>query len=147
LLPDLNDLIDYIVRQYPSASKVVEVGVGWLPYVALELKKKLQDTRIIVVDINDSIIDGYRNLYNNIECLQDDVFKPKRRIYQAASLIYSIRPPSELHEKIAELGVNVNADVLIRTLGRESLSTGKKSRKFSLVNNRKASFYIASFQK
>jgi len=146
LLPDLNDLVEYIARQYSSASKIVEIGVGWLPDVALELKKKLQDTEIIVVDINNSIIDGYRNLYNNIECLKDDVFEPKRRIYQAASLIYAIRPSPELHDKITELGMNVKADVLIRTLGRESLSTGKKSRKFRLVNNGKASFYLASFK-
>jgi len=147
LLPDLDDLVEYIASQYILASKIVEIGVGWLPNYAIELKKKLQDTKIIVVDVNDSIIEGYRDLYNNIECLQDDVFEPKRRIYHAASLIYSIRPPPELHDKIAELGMKVEADVLIRTLGRESLSTRNKLNKFNLVNNGKASFYLASFQK
>ena len=147
MLPDLDDLVEYIARQYPLASKIVEIGVGWLPDYALELKKKLQDTNIIVVDVNDSMIENYRDLFNNIECLQDDVFEPKRRIYHAASLIYSIRPPPELHNKIAELGMNVKADVLIRTLGRESLSTRNKLNKFNLVNNGKASFYLASFQK
>ncbi len=145
MLPDLADLVEYIAIQYPSASKIVEIGVGWLPDFALELKKKMQDTNIIVVDVNDSIIEKYRDLYNNIECLQDDVFEPKRRIYHAASLIYSIRPPPELHNRIAELGMSVKADVLIRTLGRESLSTGNKLNEFNLVNNGKASFYLASF--
>jgi len=147
LLPDLTDLVDYIVSHYSSASKIVEVGIGRLPNIALELKKRLKQTEIIVVDVNDSIINGYRDNFNNIECLQDDVFDPKGRIYKSASLIYSIRPPPELHEQIAGLGMNVKADVLIRPFGRESLSTGKKTRKFSLINNRKASFYIAFFQK
>ena len=146
MLPDLDDLVEYIARQYPSAPKIVEIGVGWLPDYAIELKKKLQDTEIIVVDVNNSIIESLRDLYKNIDCLQDDVFEPKRRIYHAASLIYSIRPPPELHDKIAELGMNVKADVLIRTLGRESLSTGNKLNKFNLVNNGKALFYLASFQ-
>ncbi len=147
MLPDLADLVDYIVRQYPSASKIVEVGVGRFPNVALELKKRLQHTKIIVVDVNDSIINNYRDNFNNIEFLKDDVFEPKGRIYQSASLIYSIRPPPELHEKITEIGMNVKADVLIRTFDRESLSTGINTRKFSLINNGKASFYIAFFQK
>ena len=147
LLPDLTDLVDYIVRHYSSATKIVEVGVGWFPNVALELKKRLKNTKIIVVDINHSIINTYRDDFKNIECFQDDLFEPKGRIYKSASLIYSIRPPPELHEIITELGINVKADVLIRPLDRECLSAGTKTRKFSLINNGKTSFYVTFFQK
>jgi len=81
LIPDFEDIAEYIIDHYKN--KVVEVGVGSLPHVALLLKDKMD---VIVTDVNEQNIAGV------IFALMH-IFNPDMGIYRNACLIYSIRPP------------------------------------------------------
>ena len=48
MIPDYKDIAEYIINNYKN--KVVEVGVGSLPQVALLLKDKLD---VVVTDVNE----------------------------------------------------------------------------------------------
>jgi len=83
------DLAEYILRSYRG--KIVEVGIGKHPEVALLLKNHLDVT---VTDVMGPRIHGIR-------FVRDDIFNPDIRIYKGASLIYSIRAPIDIQCAIA----------------------------------------------
>jgi len=139
-LPDTEDIVDFITSNYSNAKKIVEIGVGNLPSVAIPVKKKLASTTIIVVDIDRAKIREIEQEHPELLATIDDIFHPEYAIYRGASLIYAIRPPPELIPAISNLSTTVNADVLIRPLSSEE--TGFNfSPKWKLVRHNKATLY------
>ncbi len=130
MIPDCGDIAEYILNNYRN--KVVEVGVGSLPHVALLLKDKLD---VVVTDVNEQN-------YAGIKFFRDNIFAPDIEVYRNASLIYSIRPPVDFQEAMAEVAKEAGADLLIRPFGNEKAELGRYFKECKLVNYRKARFYL-----
>lgn len=133
MISDDGDLAEYILNNYRN--KVVEIGVGNLPQVALLLKDKLD---VAVTDINEQN-------HNGVRFYKDDIFNPDFGIYENASLIYSIRPPIDIQDAIAKTAGKVGADLIIRPFGNEKADLRKYYKDYKLVNYKKARFYLYSF--
>lgn len=130
MIPDYEDIAEYIINHYRN--KVIEVGVGSLPHVALLLKDKLD---VVVTDVNEQKYAGVRF------CI-DDIFNPDKGIYRNASLIYSIRPPIDIQDAIAKIAKEVGSDLIIRPFGNEKADLKKYFKEHSLINYKKARFYL-----
>jgi len=139
-LPDTEDIVDFITSNYSNAKKIVEIGVGNLPSVAIPLKKKLPSTTVIVVDIDRNRIREIEQEHPELVALKDDVFRPEYVIYRGASLIYSIRPPPEMIPAISDLSTAAITDVLIRPLSNEEAGFNF-SPKWKYVRHNKATLY------
>ena len=133
MILDYEDIADYIIKNYRN--KVVEVGVGSMPQVALALKDRLD---VVVTDINEQKNEGIR-------FCRDDIFHPDMGIFNNATLIYSIRPPIDIQEAIAEIAKEVGSDMLIRPFGSEKADLDWLCKSCSLMNYKKARFYIYRF--
>jgi len=130
MIPEYKDIAEFIHMNYKN--KVVEIGVGNLPEVALSLKDELE---VIVTDIME-------HKYAGIRFCMDDIFTPDPTIYENASLIYSIRPPVDLQDAIAAIAKNVGADLLIRPFGTEKADLRRYFKQYDLINYKKARFYL-----
>ncbi|MFB6284602.1 MAG: UPF0146 family protein [Halobacteria archaeon] len=97
---------DYVLSNYDG--RVVEVGVGKNHGTAEELRKTPN------IDVTTVDVDGSAD-----PDVVDDILKPEIEIYRGASLVYSIRPPPELHSALHEVADAVDADLLIVPLGNE----------------------------
>lgn len=106
----------YIAENYPSATKIVEVGVGHVPEAAVELRQLLPQCTLIVTDIKRPA-----ELPKSLTFACDDITKPNLRVYRDAALIYAIRPPPELQPYILEVARKVGADLLVKPLVAESM--------------------------
>ena len=124
------DLADYITSSYKG--KVIEVGIGKHPEVALLLKDHLE---IIVTDTSDLCMESIR-------FIRDDIFDPDIHIYRGASLIYSIRPPVEIQHAIASVAKRVGADLIIRPFASEKADLDKYFSESKLINYGSAVFYL-----
>ena len=122
------DLASYIINQTSPSDKVVEVGVGKFSEVAKNLKKHSK-MNIILTDIKPS----------HEKVIQDDITQPNVRIYEGASIIYSVRPPMELHQSLLDLAHEMGATLIIKPLAGDDINTQQKMR---LVNYKKAVFYV-----
>ncbi len=125
-----NSFSEYIERNYGSASKIVEVGVGTFPVVAKSLKEHLK-LNIIMTDIIPSH-----------DIIQDDICHPNLKIYNGAELIYSIRPPEELHTCLVKVARDTGSDLIIKPLSTDSINSENN---FKLINYKKAVFYKIKF--
>lgn len=121
------DFSEYIITNYKDASKIVEVGMGNFPRVALTLQEHL-NMDIIMTDIKP---------YHPMVTV-DDINDPNLEIYRGASLIYSIRPPEELQNSIKIVADTVGADIILKPFLTESFLSDKK---FKLINYKTAVFY------
>jgi hypothetical protein len=121
------DLSDYIITNYKNASRIVEVGVGGFPLVALTLQEHL-NMDIIMTDIKP---------YHD-QVVVDDITNPDLNLYRGASLIYSIRPPEELQQHIKKVAESVGSDLIFKPVSTEFI---KPDKDMKLVNYRKAIFY------
>ncbi len=130
MIQDYKDLAEYILENYRK--KVVEVGVGSLPQVALLLKDVMD---VVVTDVSEQEHEGVR-------FCRDDIFFPDMSIYKGASLIYSIRPPIDIQEAIARVAKEVGADLIIRPFGNEKADLGCVYNNCKLLNYKKARFYL-----
>lgn len=130
MIQDYKDLAEYILKNYRN--KVVEVGVGSLPQVALSLKDVMD---VVVTDVSEQEHAGVR-------FCRDDIFSPDMSIYKGASLIYSIRPPIDMQEAIARVAKEVGADLIIRPFGNEKADLGNVYNNCKLLNYKKARFYL-----
>lgn len=120
------------MTKYLYADKIVEVGVGSFLEVALTLKKHLKGN-IIMTDIKP-----LQDNTSEIEILQDDICHPNLKIYKGASLIYSIRPPEELHPPLIKVSKKLGSDLIIKPFSEDSINI---SRNIKLINYKKAVFY------
>jgi uncharacterized UPF0146 family protein len=130
MIQDSEDIAEYIVNNYKN--KVVEIGVGKRPEVALALQEKLD---VVITDVTEQ-------KYTGLKFCRDDIFNPDLKIYARANLIYSIRPPIEMQEAMAKIGKEVGADLLIRPFGNEKADLSCYYRSCELVNYKKARFYL-----
>ena len=71
----------------------------------------------------------------------DDIRQPNLKIYKDSELIYSIRPPEELHPYLEQLSEKLGADLIIKPLSTDSIRTRGKMK---LINYKKAVFYKKS---
>ncbi|AXV37193.1 MAG: hypothetical protein CIT01_02725 [Methanobacterium sp. BRmetb2] len=135
------DFSCYIINNYSDANKIVEVGVGNFIKVAQNLQKYLNKD-IIMTDI--------KPCHHTIT--EDDVTRPDLKIYEGSTLIYSIRPPTELHQHLANLALKTGSDLIIKPLSTEFININKinlkksKNNEFKLINYKKASFYMMCFK-
>jgi len=112
------EIAEYISKKYPSAKKIVEVGIGRSPYTALLLQKLLPETELKVVDVDREVVEELRKI--GLKAFVDDLTSPSLEIYEGADLIYSIRPPFELIPNIASLGARIGSDILIAPLSEDA---------------------------
>jgi uncharacterized protein len=131
LLRGADDLAQFIAENY--SGRVVEVGVGHFPEVALSLQARGLD--VLLTDKEERFLGGLR-----VE--KDDIFSPRLELYRGASLLYSIRPPLELQLAMGLLAAKVGADVLVRPLMDEVAQLKGFARR--LVNRGEARFYLFS---
>ena len=122
-----NDFSSYIIGHYAQAHKIVEVGIGRFPRVALDLKEHL-NLNIVMTDIKPS----------DKRIIQDDICHPHLKIYNGAELIYSIRPPEELHPCLVKVAEHVGSDLIIKILATDTINS---TRNFKLINYGRAVFY------
>lgn len=102
-----SEIADFILRNY--SGKAVEIGTGFVPDVALILSRHL---KVIATDKETRTLEG-------VLIEDDDIFSPRKEIYEGASILYSIRPPFEVQIAIGRLAAEIGADVLIRPLDDE----------------------------
>lgn len=121
---------DYIGRNYGHAHNIVEVGVGTFSEVAQDLQNL--NFNIIMTDIIPSP-----------DIIQDDICHPDLKIYKGAELIYSIRPPEELHPYLVRVAGEVGADLIIKPLSTDSINSEEK---FKLINYEKAVFHELKYR-
>ena len=126
-----DDLAQFIAENYQG--RVVEVGVGYFPEVALGLQARGLD--VVLTDKEERVLGGLR-----VE--KDDIFSPRLELYRGASLLYSIRPPLELQLAMGLLAAKIGADVLVRPLMDEVAQLPGFARR--LVNSGEARFYLFS---
>ncbi|MFX0068669.1 MAG: UPF0146 family protein [Promethearchaeota archaeon] len=140
-LADATAIAQYIIQNYSYSSKIIEVCAGNYLQIALEIKKKLSKTRVVVTDITPDFIDSVKENAPSLIAIVDDITKPNKRLYRGASLIYAIRPPVELQPLIARLAEEVGADLIFRTLSDEYPPLIKSKQKL-IVNTGKALLHI-----
>lgn len=128
MLRGASEIASFIRENY--SGKVVEVGAGFMPEVALSLKKQM------TVVATDRVVNEICGLFLE----KDDIFSPSKKIYQGASLLYSIRPPLEVQFAMGCLAKELRSDILIRPLEDEIAELPGFSKR--LVNMGQARFYI-----
>jgi uncharacterized UPF0146 family protein len=106
-----DELVDYVRENYPRASKIVELGVGSRIDVAERIKKALPLTEVLVTDKDEAWVQRHKT--GQVRAVADDVLFPQKRIYEDASLVYSIQPPIEIVASMVELARRVGADLLV----------------------------------
>jgi len=131
-LHEFKAIAKYIAENYPSATKIVEVGVGKVPDVAIELQGLLPACEVIVTDVVEP-----PELSERVKFVHDDITEPNLSVYEGATLIYAVRPPPELQPYLLEAAREVGADLLIKPLAGESMSL----RGGNLINYRGVAFY------
>lgn len=120
-------LSEYISEKYRG--KVVEVGIGNFSAVAELLAAN--NFYVVATDI-------VKRQVENIEFHVDDIRNPELKIYEGASLVYSIRPPPEIVGDIVKVAKMVGADCIIKPLYGDYFD-GK------LVNFKGLPFYLFPF--
>ncbi|MDY6765019.1 MAG: UPF0146 family protein [Halobacteria archaeon] len=103
---------EFIKETYPESSKIVEVGVGRNTTVA----------RLLNPCFNLVVTDVELRDFEDLNFVRDDITNPSLSVYEGASLIYSVRPPYELHDDLLKVARKVGADLLIVPLGNEESS-------------------------
>jgi uncharacterized UPF0146 family protein len=135
---DLGEYIsNYISKLYAEKSnskknskkKVIEIGIGKF-FTVSDYLEKINFIDLLKIDINPS--------KDDIE--YDDIISPKLELYENTKIIYSIRPPSELHPYLEKIANDIGAILIIVPLFNEDINTYNKMK---LVNYKKAVFYIS----
>lgn len=125
-----DDFADYILSEIGDAHvKIAEIAIGKFDKIAEKLSGK-DNITVIKTDINPK----------DPTVFKDDITNPNLELYDGVSLIYSIRPPSELQPHLINLSNEIGSQLIIKPLTNEDLNTGKA--KMKLKNYGKASFYI-----
>lgn len=118
-------IAEFISSRY--SGKVVEVGIGNYTAVANFLLKS--GFEVVATDVKE------RKVPEGCKFYVDDITTPNLRIYEGASLIYSLRPPPELFSPLLKLSRAIKADCLIKPLYGDSMDS-------KIVNYKGVSFYL-----
>lgn len=121
------DLAVYIIRCSGPGTRVVEVGAGRFLYVSDYIRKHSK-VDLVLTDIKPS--------HGGI--VRDDITAPRMELYMGAAVIYSIRPPAEIHSSLMRVADAVGARLIIKPLTGEDIVT---ERKMKLVNYGRTYFY------
>ena len=123
------DFGEYILNEAgENTVKIAEIGIGKFHMISDMLSQKSNIT-LIKTDIDPA----------NNTIIKDDITNPNLDLYKDVSIIYSIRPPSELQPYLVKLALEINSQLIIKPLTNEDLNTGKV--KMKLKNFKKASFF------
>ena len=112
-MKELEKIAEWIFQNYPSAEKIVEVGVGGITRVLEVLNGKMPETKLIATDVREVPVP------QGVEFVQDDVKDPEIEIYKGADLIYSMRPPAEFYPFLSEIADKSGADLLVNPVSSE----------------------------
>jgi len=121
-LKQAEEIASYILRTYPHARKIVELGVGFSPWVAIEIHKLSPHAKVFVVDKNPESLRMSEEF--GLATINDDLTNPRISYYLMTDLFYSIHPPSELIEQMRLLSKLVKAPLLIKPLSEDSYFYG-----------------------
>ncbi len=110
-------LVDWIKQNYSDARKIIEIGVGHRIDVAERISKALPRAEILVTDKDESWVRSRKS--GRIRAIADDVLFPSLKLYQGASLVYCLHPPSEILLGLEKLANGVGADLLIVPISDE----------------------------
>ena len=110
-------LVDWIKQNYSDARKIIEVGVGHRMDVAERISKALPRAEILVTDKDESWVRSRKS--RRIRAIADDVMFPSLKLYQGASLVYSLHPPGEILPGLEKLANGIGADLLIVPISDE----------------------------
>ena len=116
----MKGLIEYLSRHY---RKVVEIGIGNYPRVALALQGR--GLRVTATDIQPQFM-GFPVEF-------DDIRAPRLDLYESAQVIYAVRPPLELLPSLKKLANKLAVDLVIKPLAGEPVD--------GLLINRGGSFF------
>ncbi|WP_303334918.1 UPF0146 family protein [Methanobrevibacter sp.] len=108
---------------------IAEIGIGKFTQV-YDFLNSQDGINVIKIDINPA----------DEDVIKDDITNPTESLYENLDIIYSIRPPSEIHPYLIRLKDLNNAKIIIKPLFNEDVNTGPI--KMKLKNYKKASFYI-----
>lgn len=130
-MQDFRSIVRWILENYPSAKKIVEVGVGRVPRVLRELRNRLPDCELVATEVREvPVPDG-------IKLVRDDITAPNSDVYRGADLLFSLRTPMELYPFLKETAMEVGSDLMVKPVSsEESPSWGK------LVNYSGVAFYV-----
>ena len=110
-------LIDWIKQNYSDARKIIEIGVGHRIDVAERISTALPRAEILVTDKDESWVRSRKS--RRIRAIADDVMFPSLKLYQGASLVYSLHPPGEILPGLEKLANGIGADLLIVPISDE----------------------------
>ena len=127
-------LIDWIKQNYSDARKIVEVGVGHRIDVAERISRALPLAEILVTDKDESWVRSRKS--GRIRAIADDVMFPSLKLYQGASLVYSLHPPGEILPGLEKLANGVGADLLIVPISDERHDLPQAKWRELVVNGR-----------
>ena len=123
-------LVGFVRGGYTEGARLVEVGVGRRDGTARRLAEAGFD--VTAIDVRDV------ETHESIEFTHDDVASPDVSVYEGAALVYSVRPPYEIHEDIDRVARSVGADTLLAPLADE----GTPLSGFELVNHEGHAFLV-----
>lgn len=124
-------LVGFVRENYTEGARLVEVGVGRRDDTARALVDAGFD--VTATDTDEVETD------ERVEFARDDVTSPDISVYEGASLVYSLRPPYEIHEYIDRVARSVGADTLLFPLADEGTPL---ERNFELVNRDGYAFFV-----
>ena len=117
-------------ENYTRGVCLVEVGVGRRDATACALAEAGFD--VTATDTNEVETD------ERVEFVRDDIMSPDISVYEGASLVYSLRPPYEIHDNIDDVARSVGADTLLMPLADEA----PLEKVFELVNYDGYAFFL-----
>ena len=121
-LKQAEEIAEYISQTYFYARKVIELGIGFSPWVAIKLRQLLPETEIYVVDKNPAALRELKD--PTLKPIEDDLFRPKIENYLGADLLYSIHPPLELLDPMKALAEKLRAPLLVKPLSEDAYLYG-----------------------
>ncbi|MDZ7687278.1 MAG: UPF0146 family protein [Halobacteriales archaeon] len=124
-------VVGYVSDTYDEGVRLVEVGVGRCDKTA----RALSEAGFVVTATDVSNVDTGES----VGFVRDDVTSPDISIYEDASLVYSLRPPYEIHADIDAVARSVGADTLLVPLADEGAPPESG---FELVNREGHSFFV-----
>lgn len=133
----MEEVSEFVKNEYAEGEKVVEVGVGRQDETARALSEA--GFEVTVTDARD-VEDDVRG----VEFVSDDVTSTETTVYEGASLVYSLRPPYEIHADIDSVAREVGADALLVPLAGEGTPL-ESDPNFELVNHGGRAFFVRRF--